>query len=709
MTPLDQPPEGIDLSPIARLTRDLLQAARILSDAEARFLCDSYYQMQEDRIRAAHQVRSLGEAAEPNDFMEWLLDQRHALEQRVARALDAYSAGHVIGEWMRSQVGIGPIIAAGMLANIDIKRAPTAGHIWRYAGLDPTVKWEKGQKRPWNAGLKRLCCAPGTTITTRKGPKMIEHVQAGDEVLTHRGRWRRVIKTMQSDHAGEMVTLRAHGLAGNGPTITPNHPVLTKQMRVYAWEDSDGRQRFRANPRKRRVTQIDDARWSEVQHRIEAGERGAQIARETGVSQSMVSKIRHGYERQPTADAIAWTRADAISPGWRVLSPTPPVGTVRPRIELEDMPDLHNPATRRDAEVGHDLARLVGLFLGDGHTSKNRVVWSFGLHEAMLSHFVIATLRNTFGIRAVERVTHNMRAVICGSQQLQQWFDANTGKLARGKRIPAGWLEADELVITGLLRGLFDSDGHVSDESCSYVSVNWHLAQSVAQMLRALKIPATAVPTKVTSTLPGRDDVHSCHCYRVQPTDRTAFFDRVMGEAREPITPTGVAEWTDEGAWHTARDGIIRSYAGPVFNLEVEEDNSYVADGVTVHNCWLLGESFVKVSGNPNALYGQLYKQRKAIEERKNAAGDFADQAAAALVAKKFGTDTQARKHYEAGHLPPARIHLRAKRWSVKIFLSHLQEVWWEHDTGTKPPAPYAMVFAGHAHKIPPPNWPMVR
>ena len=37
--------------------------------------------------------------------------------------------------------GIGPVIAAGLLANIDIKQAPTVGHIWRFAGLDPTNKW----------------------------------------------------------------------------------------------------------------------------------------------------------------------------------------------------------------------------------------------------------------------------------------------------------------------------------------------------------------------------------------------------------------------------------------------------------------------------------------------------------------------------------------------------------------------------------------
>ena len=35
MTPLDQATDGPDLTPIVRLTRDLLQAARVLSDVEA--------------------------------------------------------------------------------------------------------------------------------------------------------------------------------------------------------------------------------------------------------------------------------------------------------------------------------------------------------------------------------------------------------------------------------------------------------------------------------------------------------------------------------------------------------------------------------------------------------------------------------------------------------------------------------------------------
>jgi hypothetical protein len=152
------------LEGVERLTRDLRDAARTLSANEARFLVDAYYAMQEDRIRANAQVRSMGEAGEPTNVLSWLSDQRATLEAQVKRALDAYSGAHPVGKWARSIVGIGPVISAGLLAHIDIRKAPTAGHIWRYAGLDPTVRWNKGQKRPWNASLKTLCWKIGESF-----------------------------------------------------------------------------------------------------------------------------------------------------------------------------------------------------------------------------------------------------------------------------------------------------------------------------------------------------------------------------------------------------------------------------------------------------------------------------------------------------------------------------------------------------------------
>lgn len=145
----------MDMESIKRLGKDLRDATRTLSDQEARFLVDAYYIIQEDRKRTGNQVRSMGE--EPHALLAWFFAQNKMLEGQLKAALERYSETKPIGAWMKKNYGIGPVIAAGLMAHIDIKEAPTVGHIWRFAGLDPTVTWKPKTKRPWNASLKTLC------------------------------------------------------------------------------------------------------------------------------------------------------------------------------------------------------------------------------------------------------------------------------------------------------------------------------------------------------------------------------------------------------------------------------------------------------------------------------------------------------------------------------------------------------------------------
>ena len=155
----------VELAPVIdRLDKDTKKAAASLSDREARYLVDLYYQMQENRKRADGQVRAMSESNEPHACIHWLSGQSTTLETRIKSLLDIFSMSRPVGVWSRGICGIGPVIAAGLIAHIDITKAPTAGHIWRYAGLDPTVRWEKGQKRPWNASLKTLCWKVGESF-----------------------------------------------------------------------------------------------------------------------------------------------------------------------------------------------------------------------------------------------------------------------------------------------------------------------------------------------------------------------------------------------------------------------------------------------------------------------------------------------------------------------------------------------------------------
>jgi hypothetical protein len=192
----------VELDPIQKITKDLKIAAKTLSKLEARYLVDTYYQMQENRIRADGQVRSLEKAdsPEPHDTLSWLATNAEILENNVKSALDHYGNAHLVGRWSKSIVGIGPVISAGLIANIDMEpwrcviayadkkkkactaREPhgpachriqlvTAGHIWRFAGLDPTVTWGKGEKRPWNAAMKTLCWKLGESFVKQSSHK----------------------------------------------------------------------------------------------------------------------------------------------------------------------------------------------------------------------------------------------------------------------------------------------------------------------------------------------------------------------------------------------------------------------------------------------------------------------------------------------------------------------------------------------------------
>lgn len=124
------------------LTRkDIKEAASSLRAEEARFLVDFYYSMQEYRIRTTEQVRAAEHLGEPNALLTFLQERNSWSEATIQRALDIYTSTLPIGVWLKSQYGIGPVIAAGLISHININNAPTAGHIHSFAGITPTAKW----------------------------------------------------------------------------------------------------------------------------------------------------------------------------------------------------------------------------------------------------------------------------------------------------------------------------------------------------------------------------------------------------------------------------------------------------------------------------------------------------------------------------------------------------------------------------------------
>jgi len=144
---------------IMQLRKDLKEQVKNLTSTEARFLVDTYYTIQDYRIQLGSQLRAAEQKVDenPSGVLAWIEENMTTMESTIRLALKHYVDGHKMGPWLTAQLGIGPVLSAGLLAYIDIKKAPTVGHIWSYAGLDPTMKWHGAvQAAKWVKGMTEV-------------------------------------------------------------------------------------------------------------------------------------------------------------------------------------------------------------------------------------------------------------------------------------------------------------------------------------------------------------------------------------------------------------------------------------------------------------------------------------------------------------------------------------------------------------------------
>lgn len=144
------------------LRRDLDKLA--IGESEVRTLVNTYYELQDYRKSLDSQTKELSKRDDPCAVVDYLGDVMTILEKCVIPRFRRYARENPLGQWCLNRKGIGPVLSAGLLAHIDLAQAPTHGSLWRFAGLDPSVTWERGEKRPWNAELKTLCWKIGESF-----------------------------------------------------------------------------------------------------------------------------------------------------------------------------------------------------------------------------------------------------------------------------------------------------------------------------------------------------------------------------------------------------------------------------------------------------------------------------------------------------------------------------------------------------------------
>jgi hypothetical protein len=105
------------------------------------------------------------------------------------------------------------------------------GHVlinFDVAGITPSSGTGGGSG---GVGSPPTCFTPNTTVVTRDGDRPIAQVAVGDEVLTARGTWRKVLYTSHNRYDGPLHVLRE--VSGWFEGVTPEHELLRE-----AWTEA---------------------------------------------------------------------------------------------------------------------------------------------------------------------------------------------------------------------------------------------------------------------------------------------------------------------------------------------------------------------------------------------------------------------------------------------------------------------------------------
>ena len=143
--------ELVELIKSIKLTNDVKsETAKIAtnpSKKEIKILVDLYYQVQDYRKSMREQIRSIEQGKDDGtatnvQLLDWIMKNMVIIEKGVGDALEIIVENNEVGRWLIKNVGIGHVLAAGLLGYFDVKGRQYATQFHSYAGLNDN-------NRPW--------------------------------------------------------------------------------------------------------------------------------------------------------------------------------------------------------------------------------------------------------------------------------------------------------------------------------------------------------------------------------------------------------------------------------------------------------------------------------------------------------------------------------------------------------------------------------
>ncbi len=415
------------------------------------------------------------------------------------------------------------------------------------------------------------CFPAGSSVLTECGKIPIEFCTVGTRVLTHTGQLKGVSHVFSRKYNGQLYTIETK-YGRKLVTSTPEHPFWARR-RAEKTRDSATRK----NGTKYKV--YDKPEW-------------------------IAAKDLH------IGDVICEPHATGNA------ELNIPKVILKQRINIEGVSGTGQSEMvllERDCSTdwkSNDMAWILGFYLAEGHTrGRNptleengacRREVNFSIAEKEILPLIERLNNSNFHTTAQKNGRGSARVTI---SSVDFWALCQTmGKYADGKFVPTAFMCMPVEWQSEFLDGYFSGDGcivaskRINSQKRKATTVSWDIATGIAKMVARVFGLVSSIEVLYPagrSTIEGRD-VEIKEAYSVGYTLPTS----------NRVRPGFVDE---DGAWLPIKSiSISDTDDTDVFNLEVEDDNSYTAEGVAVHNCQGFSSAGKRVMDDPR---NQLFRE----------------------------------------------------------------------------------------------------
>lgn len=369
------------------------------------------------------------------------------------------------------------------------------------------------------------CFLAGARVRTRQGEKPIEEIEKGEEVQTHKGRYRKVTNIVERPYRGLAYRLRYFGDNTQELRVTEEHPLLV-------------------------------------------------------VRRERLHNRNQSFEPE-------WLFASQVKPSDYLAIPVPQPETVlEPErvVSVEIGRGRHAPLIKELAlPMERDFFRLLGYYYAEGHVDQEHYL-SFSFHVDEKDYLADTTnlLEHYFGKAPIEnKPRQNGQTLVLCSTEVARTFAREFGSTVYDKHVPDYVRNAPLELLSEWVRGLWCGDGSYDERKnmFRFSTISPNLAFAFRDALLRLGIAASINKQERQSP---RQSIYAV----VISSPWNSRFGEIVGRAAPNGGQSGSPFYLDEDYLYVPVRSIeIEEVNAPVYNLSVAEDETYVCEGVVSHNC----------------------------------------------------------------------------------------------------------------------------